>query len=98
MATLCDVHGKQLGEWRSRLLAVLAEARDRAEDVTVAAETVCRRTSDARGIHRMLANAVRVRDAVDEALTELEHWPGGSAGVTGEPSAREKSATIVRAA
>jgi hypothetical protein len=72
MAETPELDVRRLEEWRTALANLLAEARDRAEDLAAAAETVRRHTKDQRGIDQLLVSAVRVRDDVEQALDDLQ--------------------------
>jgi hypothetical protein len=76
MGATRDLSRRRLEQCQSALVDVLATVRDTAEDLAVTAESVCRRNTDDRASDRLLVEAVRARDAIDEALAELQHRPG----------------------
>jgi hypothetical protein len=76
MGAIRDLSRRRLEQCQSALVDVLATVRDTAEDLAVAAESACRRNTDDRASDRMLVEAVRARDAIDEALAELQDRPG----------------------
>jgi hypothetical protein len=71
MANIWDPVVRRLVERRGELLDVLTAARERAEHLAVEADAVCRRTSGDETVERVLVDAVRTRDAVDELVGEL---------------------------
>jgi hypothetical protein len=97
MADTWNLVVRRLDERRSELVHVLAAARESAEHLAVEAEAVSRHTSGRRGVERMLIEAVRARDAVDEVLHELQRSPGAQAEADElRPPHREGSSTSAR--